>query len=269
MRIASVVMKCSQDPAANLAAVTDSVCRITSFCPDTKLIVFGEMITGWYRPLEEPEYHRQISLHLNDPVFSGLLRTARERRVHICFGMSELFEGQMYNSQVLAGSDGSIQAVHRKRNLKKGEVLAGYMPGDEPVTFTEINGLRTAVVICSDAADFATVKKLMRSRFDLLILSLADDRDEKWFMARCNARMYDSWIVTSNRYGYESERFWGGHAVISDPHGKIRERSVGKEAVLMHDVQPFGGSSFIRKQLVRLPVPFIILGNIKSLRSYF
>ncbi len=269
VKAAAVTLRCSSNPSVNLSNIAETVSRVTQDFPGTDLVVFGEMVTGLYNPGEMAEYHRSISLPLNEGTLSRVMNAARDNRIHVCFGFSELSENTMYNSQVLIDNLGQIKAVHRKRNLKQAETEAGYMPGEIPVTFTEINGLRTAMVICSDAASLSVINILMKSSQDLVILSLADDRDENWFMARCNAHLYDSWIITANRYGREGSLYWDGHTVISDPRGHIVSRSSGREAVLSEDIEPFKPLSFFCKLKKRAAVPFIVLGNLKSLRSYF
>ncbi len=269
VKAAAVTLRCSSNPSVNLSNIAETVSRVAQDFPGTDLVVFGEMVTGLYNPKEKADYHRSISFPVNDQTLAEVEKASRVNRIHVCFGMSELSGSTMYNSQVLIDNLGQIKAVHRKRNLKSSEIAAGYSSGEAPVTFTVINGLRTAIVICSDAASPATMKILMKNSLDLVILSLADDRDENWFMARCNAHLYDSWIITANRYGREGSLYWDGHTVISDPRGHIVSRSSGREAVLSEDIEPFKPLSFFCKLKKRAAVPFIVLGNLKSLRSYF
>ena len=98
----------------------------------------------------------------------------------------------MYNTQVLLNPQGQVQAIHRKWNLKPGEKQANYQPGPKPVTITDINGIKTGFVICSDAANPNAMWQLMKNRLELILISLADDSDEGLFMAKFNARMYDA-----------------------------------------------------------------------------
>ena len=167
---------------------------------------------------------------------------------------------------------GEIQVVHRKWNLKPGEKQARYQPGLKPVTITEIKGVKTAIAICSDAASPRVMWELMRSRADLILLSLADDSDDDWFTARFNARMYDAWIATANRYGDEAGRFWNGHIVISDPCGELRATGQGREQFLVYELGFADGQSrlkwVMRHAWVKAPLVFHILRNWKRVRSY-
>lgn len=113
---------------------------------------------------------------------------------------------------------------------------------------------------------------LASSRLDMIILSLADDRDERLFMAKLNARMYDAWVVTANRYGSEDGWFWNGHVVVSDPLGQLRATGRGKEQYLMHEVRCAADPSWlkrvIRKVYVKAPLAYHILRNRRIARSY-
>lgn len=265
MIAASVTMSYSQDYRQNLQKAAEAVKLAVEREPDTRLVVFGEMITGWYHPGVE----QSTPIPADKLAFPELCQTAAEKGVNIVFGISELSGSGKHNSLVLLNSCGEIASVHRKRNLKKSEIEAGYTPGSSPVTYAQIEGLKVGMVICSDAADPETVKALMKSSQDLIILILADDKDRNRFMARINARLYNSWIVTANRFGWEGKRFWDGHSVISDPRGRIRAYSVGKESMLFHRISSFGEPSLLRKLYVRSPIPFIILRNLKGLMTYF
>jgi hypothetical protein len=97
-----------------------------------------------------------------------------EQDLYISFGLSESSDGKiLYNAQVLINPTGEIQAVHRKRRPK----TEMYSRGTVPVTVTDIKGVETGIVICSDAASPRTMWELMKNRLDLIILSLADDGD--------------------------------------------------------------------------------------------
>ena len=273
LNVANVSISCDRNPSVNRAAIVNSVNTVIEEHPETELVVFGEMILGWYNPGEMPEYHNSISESITRESLKEFISLAIRHGIYLCFGISELKDGNMHNAQVLLNPQGEIQAVHRKSNLKSHEKQAGYKPGPEPVTITEIKGVRTGIVICSDVADPANIWHLIRSHLDLIILSLADDLDDKQFIARCNSRMYDAWIVTANRYGYENDRFWNGHMVISNPLGELRVFGQGKAQYLTYDLKFADKHSrfknSIRKVLVRLRLTGHILLNLKRAGSYF
>jgi predicted amidohydrolase len=272
LTVVGVAMACDRDPEKNLLKIANTLETITQAHPAVDLVIFGEMILGWYNPGGMPVYHRRISKPLSRETLQPFASLATRHRIHLCFGMSEISDGPLHNTQVLLTPQGEIQAVHRKWNLKPGEVQANYQPGPGPVTITDIKGVKTAIVICSDAASPRGMWELMRHRPDLIILSLADDADEGQFMAKFNARMYDAWIVAANRYGEENGCFWNGHMVISDPCGALRATGQGQEQYLAYelgfaDEQPWLTRA-IRNMWVKAPLAFHIVRHWRRARSY-
>jgi predicted amidohydrolase len=272
LQVAGVALSCDRDPDVNRARIADTVSDIMQAHPDTELVVFGEMILGWYCPGEMPEYHRRISQPISNETLQPFSSLAMQHAIYLCYGISELDGGSMYNTQVLLNPQGQVQAVHRKWNLKPGEKQANYQPGPTSVTITDINGIKTGIVICSDAASPNAMWELMKNRLELIIISLADDSDEGLFMAKFNARMYDAWIVTANRYGDENGCFWNGHLVISDPWGELRATGQGQEQFLVYELgfadQRLWLKRAIRNLWVKAPLAFHILKNWKRAKSY-
>lgn len=165
-----------------------------------------------------------------------------------------------------------IQAIHRKWNLKHNEKEANYQAGPVPVTITEIKDVKTGIVICSDAASPRVMWELMKNRLDLIILSLADDSDVDLFMNRFNARMYDAWIVTANRYGDENGYFWNGHMVVSDPCGELRAKGQDREQYLIYELEFTDRQSWLKRVIrnvwVKTPLVIHVLKNWKKVKSY-
>lgn len=272
LKVASVAMSCDRDPDANHAKIADTVSTITQAYPDIKLVIFGEMILGWYNPGEMPEYHRRVSRPISSVTLQPFSDLAVQHAIYLCFGMSEIDGESLHNTQVLINPEGQVQAIHRKWNLKPGEKKANYQPGPVPVTITDIKGIKIGIVICSDTAAPRAMWELMKSRLDLIILSLADDSDEELFMAKFNARMYDAWIVTANRYGDENGHYWNGHIVISDPCGNLRVTGQDQEQFLVYDLGFADKQQWpkmaIRNAWVKTPLVFHILRNWKRAKSY-
>jgi len=272
LKVATVALSCDRDPDINRARVADTVDAIMRVHLDVELVVCGEMILGWYKPGAMPAYHRHISQPIAPETLQPFISLAARHGLYLCFGVSEIDGERLYNAQVLLNPQGEIQAVHRKRNLKPGERQAHYHPGPVAVTVTDIKGVKTGIVICSDAASPRTMWELMKHGLDLIIFSLADDEDEGLFMARFNARMYDAWIVTANRYGDEDGTYWNGHLVISDPCGELRATGQDQEQVLVYELGFADRRSWlkwaIRNVWVKTPLAWHVLSNWKRAKSY-
>ena len=273
LKVASVTMSCALEPNHNLARMARFLDTLTQAHPGIDLVIFGEMILGWYNPGDMGTYHRQISMPLTSPDLRTFMSLAARHGIFLCFGLSEAHNDTLFNTQVLVNPQGKIQAVHRKWNLKPAEKQANYLPGPTPVTVTEIKGVKVGITICSDAAHPRTMWELVKRRLDLIILSLADDRDEDLFMAKFNARLYDAWVVTANRYGQETGQFWNGHMVISDPLGRIKAIGQDQEQYLIADLNFVETQSkskiAVRQAWVKSPLIAHILRHWKQVRSYF
>jgi predicted amidohydrolase len=272
LKVASFALSCDREPESNLNRIAQKIDDLMQTHPGVELVLLGEMILGWYNPGGMPEYHRQIAQPVSQTTLQTFTSLARRHGIYLCLGMSELDDRKLYNTQVLINPQGRIQAVHRKWNLKLAEREAGYQPGAFPLTIMDIKGIKTGIAICSDLASPRTIWEAMRSRLDLILLSLTDDRDQDRFMAKFNAHLYDAWIVTANRYGDEGSRFWNGHLVVSDPLGHLRLTGQDGERTLIYDLS-FADKGYWLKRTVRniwvkTPLVFHILKNWKRAKSY-
>jgi predicted amidohydrolase len=271
LKVATVTMQCDPEPDLNRAQMVTAVKEIKAIHPDVKLVMFGEMVLGWYTPGMR-EYNHRVAEPIPGETTSILMGLAAEQDIFICFGLLESRACGMHNAQVLINPQGEIQAIHRKWNLRSQERGAGFQPGPRPVTVTDILGVKTGIVICADAASPRAMWGLMKSRLDLILLSLADDHDKGLFMAYFNARMYDAWIVTANRYGDENGYFWNGHTVISDPLGALKATSQDKAGYLVHelcfDVRQPMMKRILRNLIVKTPLLFHLLRNWNRIKEY-
>lgn len=272
LKIAAVTMRCDQEPSHNLSQMIHIIETIKLAHSDVQLILFGEMILGYYAPGSMPAYHREIAEPLHGETTIKLGDIAIKHNVYISFGMSENAEGKLHNTQVLLNPQGDVQTYQRKWNLKPGEIQAQYQPGNSPVTVTDICGAKTGMIICSDAAHPRTMRELMRNRLELILFSLADDEDEDWFVAKANARLYGSWVVSANRYG-EEQHFWNGHTIISDPLGVLRATSIDKAGYLFYDLGFDEDGSWLKRTArnfwVKAPLLVHVLTHLRILKSYF
>ena len=272
LQVATVAMSCARDPDSNRKKIARTLETIVHTHPGVDLVVFGEMVLGWYNPSGMPAYHHEIAEPVPGKTTRILGDLAARLKIHLSFGLGEIRGGTLHNTQVLLNPQGEIQAIHRKCNLKPAERKAGYQPGPVPVTLADIKGVKIGIVICSDAASPRAMWELARGRLDLIVLSLADDRDEDWFVANFNARIYDAWVVTANRYGDENGCFWNGHMVVSDPCGALRLTSHDQEQVLIYELAFDDRQTWLKRAIrnawTKAPLPLHILRNWKTARSY-
>ncbi len=271
LKIATTAMRCDRNVGDNRARIAATIEAVMQAHPDVELILFGEMILGWYMPGKQSDYHRQISEPIPGETTQMLAGLAQKFGIYICLGISEWDGNRLYNSQALLNPRGEIQAIHHKKNLKPGEIDGEYQPGSARVTATEIKGVKTGIVICSDTASPRTMWALIRGRFDLILHSLADD-DRDDFVTRFQARMYDAWFVTANRFGQEGGQFWPGLITVTDPLGAVRDTKLGQEQVLVYDLRFAEPGSWFKRAIrniwVKAPLIVHVIKNWKQARSY-
>jgi len=231
--IATTAFQSDQAPAVNCEKIARTVDTIMQAHPNVELILFGEVILGWYIPSRLVELAEPVP----GPSTDFLSQVARKHGIYLSFGIPERNAGKLHNAQVLLNPQGQVQAIHRKWNLKNGEKKANFQPGATNTTLTDIKGIRTGMIICADARHPQTMRALMKNRPELILFSLADDQDESWFVAKANARLYVAWLVSANRYGHEKADYWNGHTVITDPLGNLCFTFLDQEGYLVHELR--------------------------------
>ena len=243
--------------------------RIKKEQPEVELIVFGETILGWYFNADNTEqYHQEIAEPIPGEITDKLSEVAKSEKVYLSFGITEREGKSVYNSQVILNTDGDIIAVHRKFFARD----KTFQTGKKPVTITEIKGLKIGLVICFDIRSNAVRKALMDSNADLIIHSMADDEDPKFFGAGFLSRSFGTWYVTANHFGDEGGRFWNGHMFIAEPSGKLVIKGFNKEQYLYYEaVVKINESSFkksVRKLILKFSLVIHILLHLKIAFGY-
>lgn len=271
LKVANVAMRCDRDPEVNREKMIDTIDNIMENDSEVELVIFGEMTLGWYQPGSFPEYHLQISEPTYGETTRALASLAKQHNIYVCYGISELEGGILSNAQILLNPQGEIQAVHRKRNLQEDEVEANYQPGPEMVTITDVKGFKTGIVICSDTASFRIMWELIKSRLDVIIISLTDDIEDD-FVIKFQGRLFDAWVITANRYGKENKKYWPGLIVVTDPLGDIRSEKAGREQFSINELYRSGQRRILRDLMrnvwVKLRLGIHILRNLKRALTY-
>ena len=258
LNVATTSMICDKDPEKNLVKMVKLVEEIKQNHSSVELIVFGETIHGWFF---KADYHHRIAESIPGKTTNTIADQAKKYGVFISFGINEKDEEKFYNSQVLIDPTGEIIAVHRKRVMRE----SFFSPGDKPVTVTQIKDIKTGIVICYDVQSKEVNRALRQSNLDLIIHSLADDEDSRWFGTGYLARSYDAWLINANRFGKEGKKYWNGWLTITDPLGKICLSGMEKEQYLYYEIGIVEQNRIIkaiRKFYVRTARIFHVIKNI-------
>lgn len=211
-----MALEVDRDPAANLEAMAGVLADVATAAPDTRVVVFGETILGWYHDPDDPEgYQRSVAQPVPGPATDALGALADASDRYVAFGLVEDDAGTLHNSLVLLDPDGEVAAVHRKVDLTDWDVEAGMVPGDG-ITTADIDGLQVGLLVCSDFESRSMVEDLADTRPDLVLLALASGMGAA---IDPTARQLEAWVVAANRFGEEAEVPYDGAIWISNPAG--------------------------------------------------
>ena len=167
LKIASVAMQCVPEPQENRTHLAEWVAAVLDQHPDVELILFGETILGWYAKRSGSKvYHQSIAETIPGETTRLASALALENRIYLCFGMTESYQDEIYNSQLLINPQGEIEAVHRKFHLM--ESASVFKPGKKPVTVVEIHDIRIGIIVCSDIQSAVVRKALKHQKVELI-----------------------------------------------------------------------------------------------------
>ena len=215
--VATTAMHCDENPEANRRRMASLVRAIKAESPETRLILFGELCLGWFwhgerrgrsygdDTVESLDYHQRIAEPIPGPTTEFVGRLAQEHDVYIAFGIGERADGappgsKPYNAMVLVDPAGSVVAKRRQLRLACGM----FQPSNELATVANVDGVRVALLICSDAQSASLRRSIRRARPLLVLHALAAPQKDALF-TRAIAALFGAWVVTSNRIGGEPE----------------------------------------------------------------
>jgi hypothetical protein len=86
------------------------------------------------------------------------------------------------------------------------------------------------------------------------------------------AKQFNTWIVTSNRYGKENDIQWDGHIEILNPFGDLLASRKMKEQFIVYNIKISHNQSgikySIRKAYSKISLVYLILKNLKTAFLY-
>jgi len=222
-----------------------------------QLVVFPECAVSGYcfESRQEAWPHAES---IPGPSTERLLAVARQRGIHLIFGMLEQQGQQLHNSCVLLGPSG-IVGVYRKIHLPFLGVDRFVDPGREPFRVYDIGFMRIGLHICYDGSFPESVRALTLMGADLIVLPTnwppgADTFAE--YLPNARALENHVYYMAVNRVGEERGFRFIGTSKFCLPSG--RSPSVGSATepdIITGSVQPH----IVRnKLLVRVPGKHLI-----------
>lgn len=195
------------------------IIKNTADSTNSDLLIFPEMfLTGYSlrdRLWEEAE-------EIPGPSSSKISKLAVENNMNIICGMPEKGQnmGRLYNSALLASSDGEIH-VYRK------SYLANFGPFEEMRYFKPENNIQVfdtpigkiGIVICYDLFFPELTKSYALQGSDIIVcISASPSTSRKFFEKVLPARAIETtnYMIYSNLVGREDDMiFWGGDQIVS------------------------------------------------------
>jgi len=228
LNVAAVSIQPSKtDKQQTLNSIKNMVEKIKLEHNDIQVIVFGELILEWYwDETEKDAYQKNMSEPIPGTSTDFIKSLSINNNVSIVFGMTEIDQSssKLYNSQVLVRPNGEL-IKYRKRNLNSTDLDNNFSKGDELVV-TEIDGIRVALIVCSDMQSNKITKEIADAKVDVILQSLTSSTDLNPNISYVGMQM-NTWIVFANRYGTEGIYNYTGFTQIINPAGTIGERTIG------------------------------------------
>jgi len=240
LSVAAVSIQPSKtDKQITLNTIKTMVEKIKLEHNDIQVIVFGELILGWYWDEDEKDqYQRSMSEAIPGTSTEFVKNLASANHVNIVFGMTELdnSSNKLYNTQVLIRSNGEL-VKYRKQNLNETDIDNSITAGNQLVT-TEIDGIKVALFICSDMQSNSITKEMTEAKVDVILHSLTSTTDMNANISYVGTQM-NTWIVFANRFGSEGIFEYTGFTHIINPAGTISERALGNNAYVYRNLGIF------------------------------
>ena len=244
LNVATVCMQCDLNPDINRQRINDFVIRIMEEKPETRLIVFGETILGWYyKPDEAEAYQRRIAESVVDgPTRLMMSSFASMYDVYIAYGISEKDGNEIYNSLVLLDPSGDLIALHHKYFFTSWDVEDGFTPGKKTNTAI-IDDIKVGLSICKDVNSTYLAKEYSMDKDIKIMIYSAADTGAGPMRVYPPARAYNKWFISANRIGdeilvgHEEEgNSFDGYYEIIDPAGYSVRSDIHNEGYLYYRI---------------------------------
>lgn len=234
LNISVVAMECSIYKDENINNISSIIEDIMANNPETRLIVFGETILGWYYYKNDPETYQHSIAEEVPGNFTNLISSlCMEYDIYITFGLSEKRLGNLYNTQLIIDPSGSIIGSYTKNLLLPWDEESGFI-SEQNCKIVEIDGFIAGLRICADYDNKWLTEQFINHNVDLIINSNATM--EPSFNFDPSSRRVNAWNIMANRAGMEGNYFYNGFITISDPMGNIITGGDGNQRYINYSI---------------------------------
>ena len=161
-------------------------------------------------------------------------RLAKNYKIHICVGLAEKAENNLYDSAILIDDKGKILLKHRKINILTNLMTPPYTPGEEiKCAYTELG--RIGLLICADTFKDEILQEMASLKPDIVIVPYGwAAKEEQWpqhgeelkdtvsqAAKTIGAPVVGVDLVGEITHGPWTGLVYGGQSVAADGSGKI------------------------------------------------
>lgn len=192
----------------------------------------------------------------------AMIRKAEERKIYVCFGMTEKDaeeDSKLYNTAVLVGPDGYI-GRYRKVHQPADELHAYYGGDDFPVFDTPIGKL--GMLICYDAWFPESGRELALRGAQIILKPTATchgtpdhnlDEDQGYYSydlcERATALQNGCFFVSANQVGLCGASDYFGHSNVIRPNVRIARTTGEQEGIVFLDVEDLQKELFMAREV--------------------
>ena len=222
--------------------VVERVERVAALVRDQRgadLVVLPEL---WAQGAFDAEAWEEVAEPLDGPTVKTMREVAAELGTHLHAGsvLERAPDGQLFNTALLLGPDGDVQATYRKIHrfgFDRGEAVV-MSAGDEVVVHRAPFG-PVGLSTCYDLRFPELYRALLDRGAELAVVvaSWPDRRIGHWRLLAQARAVEDQYVlVACNAVGTHAGTTLGGHSLVVDPWGEILAEAGDGEEVLTVDV---------------------------------
>jgi len=227
LNVAAVSFQIAKDDKqANLNSIKTMVEKIKLEHSEIQVIVFPELALEWYWDEDlKSDYQIKMAETIPGNATDFVKNLAVTNNVNIAFGLTEIENSKLYNTQVLLKPNGEL-LKYRKRNLNQTDIDNKIQAGENSLVTTEIDGIKVCMFICSDMQSNSITEEICNSDVKVILHSLTSSTDMNPTVSYVGKQM-NKWIVFANRFGEEGYFNYTGFVQLINPAGIVSVREEG------------------------------------------
>ncbi len=226
-----------KSPNGDVAAAFETIRRMLggAAASGAEMLLFPELFLPGYN---QAPLHHSLAQPAGGPWEQALGDLAASAGCGITIGWAESASGVVYNAASTFDASGRKIAHYRKIQLYGPIERATFAPGDSYTLF-DLNGIRTALLICYDVEFAQHCHELRRQGAELLLVPTANPSAFPFVsQAMVPARAVENGltIAYANYCGEEGDLGYGGKSLIVGPDAKPLVQAGQSETLLVVDL---------------------------------